>query len=329
MPASATTRNHRPPGLRRVPGWRRPPGFFRRCPPGAASGWFWLVAAGLSLATLAAGCRAGRTPPRLPDGAAVQALLTETRSGAAPAAARGRADVRLRVGERDLPLLGLSVSLRSIEELGFVLRPGVLPPVLSLWAGSDGWILLLPRERSAFEVAHEPGFQGIVLPGPAAGPDATPTISGPTLARIAAWTLLPHVLLADLADPQIRREGDEWVVAGRPAGLGGFIASAELRLAAGRGEILRWNLRSSESTLLADVSYDPRRPPGGMGRAGHRVSFALPTLALSGSLTLEHIRATEPEPGQRPPLPDGWLGRTGADLLPALARLQDGLEDGK
>jgi hypothetical protein len=287
-----------------------------------------LLAVLLAVMTQVSGCRAGRSAPRLPDAGSVRALLSDAAVDQASASARGRAGVRLWVGEHDLPALAIAFSLREAGELGLVLRPGVLPPVLSLWAGANGWTLLLPREKTAFEVSHAPGLEGLVQPEPPAEPDAGPTLTGPSLARIAAWALGPHTLLADLADPEVRREGGEWIVTGRPSGLGGSDLRAELHLTAARGAISRWNLKSGGLTELVEVSYNPDREPGGLGRTGQRIHFVLPPVALAGTLTLDHIRAAVPDPRERPSVPDGWVGRPGTDLLPALARLQDDLGAG-
>ncbi len=288
-------------------------------------GWAAMAALLAALVTTP-GCRTGRAAPRLPDLASVEALLRDPSVAGGPLSARGRATVRLRAGGRELPALGGAFSLREAGELGLVLRPGVLPPVLSLWAGADGWLLTLPRDKTAFETAHAPGLRGMLSPGPAPESGSSATPSGPTMARIASWALGPYTLLDALSGSRVRSEGAEWVVTGRVAELGVPDLWLEVRLDAAAGAISRWSLKSEDATEMVAVNYDPPRERRGCGRAGQRIRFALPTMALDGQLTLEHIRCTAPAPRERPAVPEGWACRPGADLLPALTRLQADLE---
>jgi hypothetical protein len=281
----------------------------------------------LLLTLLAAGgCRPGRTVPRLPDAASVQALLEPAPGQEAPRSARGRATLRLRVGERDLPALGLSFTLREASEVGAVLRPGVLAPVLSLWAGADGWTLRLPREKAAFDQVHEIGASGLLRPGPEASPEAGCVPTGPAIGRICAWMLAPQALLEDLRDVVLRRDGEEWIVTGTPAGLGTPVVAVEVHLTAQGGAVVRWDLRSGDSSPLVHVEYSPPRGAG-LGRTGQVIRFELAPLAAVGTLTHDFIRAQVPDARERPPVPAGWSCQAGTELGPALARLQENLAD--
>jgi len=278
----------------------------------------------LVLALGGAGCRPGRTVPRLPDAASVEALLRPAAGAEAPRSASGRASVRLRVGERDLPALSLSFSLREASQMGAVLRPGALTPVLSLWSGADGWALRFPRQKAAFDLEHEPGLVGLLDLEPQGQPQAGSTPTGPAVGKMGAWILAPHALLEDLRDVALRQEGEAWIVSGSPAGMGGRDLRVEVHLTAWEGAILRWSLKSEASTPLIQVEYAPPRGSG-VGRAGQRIHFELAPLETVGTVRLDFIRAHLPGLRERPPLPEGWVHYDGSELGAALERLRESL----
>ncbi len=218
-----------------------------------------------------------------------------------------RGSLKLAVGEREMPTLDFRCVLRNTGEVRAILRPGVLPPVLSLWAGQGGWCVHLPRDRVTFESREAAGIfpDSVGLP---AGADA---ITGPLLARLAWFLLEPHRLLARLQRARlIEREG-HWVLTGVPVDLGPEVPWAEVWVEPRTGEIDRWGLRSGKGQTLVQVTYDPPAPRPPQRLEMHaQLRFAIELLHVNGGLRISRVEAKPIEPLPRPPVPDGW------DVLP-------------
>ncbi len=218
-----------------------------------------------------------------------------------------RGSLKLAVGERELPTLDFRCALRDTGEVRAILRPGILPPVLSLWAGQGGWCVHLPRDRVTFESR---GAEG-TFPDSVGIPASADAITGPLLARLAWFLIEPHRLLACLQRARLIERGGHWVVTGVPVDLGPEVPWAEVWVEQRTGEIDRWGLRSSEGQTLVQVTYDPPAPRPPQRLEMHaQLRFAIELLQVNGGLRISRVEAKPIEPLSRPPVPDGW------DVLP-------------
>ena len=267
-------------------------GYRGRC---AQKRWLWL-----SIALCGAWCAAGLSgcrppPPAVAETAAApedpDSLRAAALPGSSPAALKGRGSCRLHVGDRGLPTLSISYALRASGALGAILRPGLLPPVLGLWAGPDGMSLRLPRERAAFELPD------------AAEPDA---LSGRLVARMGWYLLAPGDLLRSLERPRLLSRGGHWIFTGTPREIAPLAARAEIWLEKEDLDIERWSLWLRGGEPLLHVIYEPP-VPGLCGSGGsHGLHFVIAPLDTRGTLRLRSIGPTEPTPMRRPPLPSSW-----------------------
>ncbi len=297
----------------------------------------WMGAA-LALALIVAGgCSRGPRPGEIAGAPAAEQILAgaSARAQDTRLSAKGRASVRMQVGERELPALSLSLGLRDGGQLAAVMRPGVLAPVLSLWAGEDGWLLRLPRERAAFEVVHAPGTLRLGADNSSArgageaADEALGALSGPALSRLAAWVLEPQSLLGRLRDPEVAAGEGHWELRGTLPGLGVADLWAEVWLARDDLAVQRWSLGagSAEEPAWVRVAYSPARAGGSLGRQGQRIHFEIGSIEVTGTATFNYLRADVPDPLRRPTVPDHWIRYAGAELPAALGRLRDGLCD--
>lgn len=256
------------------------------------------VLIGCAFLVVCCGCRPKREPaPALPEAPlSPDSLVALLAPDSSVAGLSVRGSLKLALGGRELPTLDLRAALRDTGEVRAILRPGILPHVLSIWAGHGGWCVHLPRDRVAFEAQ----LTDTSVPGP-------DTISGLLLARLAWFLIEPHRLLGRLERTRLIEREEHWVVSGVPVDLGPEVRAAEIWVGRMTGEIDRWGLRSGEGRTLVQVTYDPPapRPPERLGTHA-QLRFAIELLQVNGGLRLSRV---DPEPGgalQRPPVPEGW-----------------------
>ncbi len=214
-----------------------------------------------------------------------------------PVSLQGKGNVRFRFEDRDLPLLNLRFALRDTGEVRALLRPGMFAPVLSLWAGQEGWSVRLPRQRTALEA----------LKSAQAHPSDPGELSGSLVAHLAWYLLVPQAILLDLGRTRVIGRGAHWILSGRPGGVGPLIRSAEVWVEKEGLGISRWSLRLADGATLLQVVYDPAqiRPATGV-RTARSVHFDIPSLEVQGTMRLERVKPAQIDPLPRPPIPPGW-----------------------
>ena len=256
-----------------------------------AAGCF-VLAAVLGLAA----CRPPRpavAPPAAP--LASDAVLAALQRVPAPPGMEGSGTLRVTVQGRDLP--AVTARFAGSPDSGRVsLRPGILPPVLGLWASRSDWEIRLPMMRAVVSDGSD---------------SSTPV----RLARLLWYVVCPRDLVADLTAPQFRAAAGRWVLRGRLDRLGDWVRAVEVWSdPAGEG-IERWSLwlRSGESAL--SVAYGR---PLLQAAPGSAVAFAAPALGVRGSLTFTQLRSASPQPIPRLPVPHGWARLPADSLLPLL-----------
>jgi len=280
----------------------------RRAAPGACLRPAPLWAVAFLVALLCGACRPpeARTGPARP--ADLETLIGSLCPGGHRGELTGRGTLAAEVGERRLPVLDFRFAARGVDEARGLLKPGVLSPVLSAWAGEGGWSLHLPRQRLAFEARAE---------RPAGAPDA----GGPQAERPAAlmWFLLvPADLLASLADPRVVEHEGRWIVTGFVDDLGPDPLRVELWIDPLVPGVSLWALAAGDDRQLLRAAYD--RPVREVAR-GDGIRILLPGLDVRGTLRFTAVEREDVAPGERPDVPAGWELRPAGDLADALAAL--------
>ncbi len=222
---------------------------------------------------------------------------------------QGRGSMRLEIERRRLPALNLRFGLRDGAALWAILRPGVLAPVLSLWAGADGWSVRLPRERTALEVdASDPGGS---------------PLSGPEIARLAHYVLLPQAALGDLVGLHLLKRGEDWILRGRLSGLPEDLAVLEVWITQTDLAVKRWSLWGRDGRSLLRVAYDPPRLLTADGGADQgAIHFVISSLEAVGTVQVGNLSLEPPAPFTPPPVPARWDVVSGSRLRRLLDKLQ-------
>jgi len=229
-------------------------------------------------------------PPATP--LAVETVLANLRRVPAPLGMEGSGTLRVAVQGRDLP--AVTARFAGSPDSGRVsLRPGILPPVLGLWASRADWEIRLPIQR-------------VVVAG---GSDSSTPVR---LARLLWYVVCPRDLVADLTAPQLHAAAGRQVLRGRLDRLGDWVRAVEVWSDPTGQGIERWSLwlRSGESAL--SVAYG--RPLLQVA-PGSAVAFAAPSLGVRGDLTLTQIRSSAAQPLPRLPVPSGWACLPADSLL--------------
>lgn len=241
------------------------------------------------------------------DPVSVESLRATLARTTSPAGIRGRGLVRIDLdASEELPLaLDLRFEVGGSRDCRLMLRPGVLAPVLSLWADADGWSLWLPRQRSAFTSRTESAELG------SEGPERRLPADAPS--RLAWMLLAPHELLRSLEKTRLVERGPHWILRGRSSEMAPWVSGVEIWVVSQNRRIVRWALIGPHGETLLRVVYDdpwegPRRGSG----------MVLLAPALGGAVRLELTQAEEGriESRPRPDVPEGWA-RLPAEALPS------------
>jgi hypothetical protein len=252
------------------------------------------------LIVAAIGCRppvpSAGVPPA--DPASLRARLSAT----TPPVLAARGTLRLEIEGRRFPALNAHLAVRRRGGGSLMLRPGVLAPVLTLWAGERQWSLRLPRERVAFEA------------GPADEESGEPpaVLSAGMLARIGWYLVSPATLAGDLVDPEVISREQMWILRGRIGDGPRFVRAAEVWIDPVSGGIALWGLLDARGRSLVRVAYDP---PFESGQAASRISFSAEPLQARGELLLRALGPADAPSSTCPPLPADWR-RLSAEELP-------------
>ncbi len=273
-------------------------------PWGSRSQLLLAIGAALIVAVLGS-CRP--PPPSIPQteealvnpDSLLAAAIGEIRSGDF----KGRGSVRLQMEGRNIPALNLHFALRDTGEVWAMLRPGMLSPVMSLWAGLGGWSIHIPRERA---VLTSCGLdESTVRPSDHHSREsASPLEQGLLIARLGRLILQPQALLLLLEHPTLLSRGEHWIFSGRPQDFGPTVPAAEVWVEKESLGITSWGLRTSGGQSLLRVAYgsavtkERRRPT--------QVHFVLEALEISGTLRLQRLSQTQIDSIPRPAIPAGW-----------------------
>lgn len=210
----------------------------------------------------------------------------------------GSGTLRVTVRGRDLP--AVTARFAGGPESGRVsLRPGILQPVLGLWATRADWEVRLPLQR-------------VVVAG--GSDDAMPI----ALARVLWYVVCPRDLVADLSAPQFHAAAGRHVLRGRLDRLGDWVRAVEVWSDPSGEGIERWSLwlRSGESALT--VAYGR---PLLQAVPGSVAAVAIPALGVRGSLTFTQVRSQSAQSIPRQPVPPGWECLPADSLFPLLEGL--------
>jgi len=222
-------------------------------------------------------------------------VLANLRREPAPPAMEGSGTLRVTFRGRELP--ALTARFAGSPDSGRVaLRPGILPPVLGLWASRDDWEIRLPSQR-------------VLVAG--GSDDAMPV----RLARLLWYVVCPRDLVTDLTATHISFAGRRWMLHGRLDRLGDWVRAVEVQSDPMGEGIERWSLwlRSGESAL--SVAYGR---PLRQAASGSAVAFAAPALGARGSLVLNQLRSSAAQAIPRLSVPPGWVSLPADSLLPLL-----------
>jgi len=254
--------------------------------------------AALALAALLSpvGCRPPQpAAPRIPSPPAPAALQAALARAPVPPGLEGSGVLHLELLGRAAPAMTARFALAP-DSGRATLRPGMLPPILSLWISSRDWQLRLPRQR-------------VVVLGTSEAADAG---AGATdLARLLWYVLVPRALAAELADPQLLETKEGWILKGPVPRLASWARGAEIWVDPVTLAIERWSLWPSSGECVLRLAYDP---PVAEIASGHVISFVGAWLGARGDLTLNQIRSGAIQLTSRQLVPDGWTSIPPSDL---------------
>ncbi len=263
---------------------------------GIARGAFGLLVA----CSLVCGCRPPQPKPPVTEPTAINpdSLLAAVLDGDDPTDLQGRGSARLQIGARRPPAFNLRYTVRTSGEFQLLMRPGILPPVLRLWAGVGGWSVLLPGEKAVFEAFDARPGDTVVGEVP---------LDGPQLARFAWLILVPRALLRGLERPRIFSRGEHWIINGSPPELAPHAPGAEVWVEKEGLGISRWSLRARDGTALVQVSYTPSLTAlwVGGGQSGV-VEVGIEALDIAGTLRPRGVGVAPAGAGAGPAVPGGW-----------------------
>lgn len=256
----------------------------------------YVRAAGFLALTVAlglGGCRPPRpaaAPPATP--LAIDAVLANLRRVSAPLGMEGSGTLRVKVKDRDLP--AVTARFAGSPDSGRVsLRPGILPPVLGLWASRDDWEVRLPVQR-------------VVVAG---GSDSSTPVR---LARLLWYVVCPRDLVADLTAPQFHEVSGRWVLRGRLDRLGDWVRAVEVWCDPGGQGIERWSLWVASGESALSVAYGR---PLMQAVPGSALAFTAPALGVRGNLAFTQLRSSAAQPIPRLPFPPSWVSLPADSLL--------------
>jgi len=244
---------------------------------------------GLAVSIGLTGCRPPR-PARLPleRPPTAESVRTGLARVPAPPGVEGSGALQVTLLGRKLP--GVTARFCGAPDSGRVtLRPGILSPVLALWASGTDWRVGLPPRH-------------VVVIGDAVGPDEI------RLARLLWYIVCPRDLAADLTAATCRASDEGWILRGRLGDLGAWVRAVELQLDPSGEGIGRWSLWLATGSSAFSVAYDR---PLLVATTGTAISFVAPPLGARGILTLNQFRISSTQQIVRPSVPPGWA------ILPA------------
>jgi len=270
---------------------------------GRTGDWLGLPALALLIALAASGCGRRTPPPALPPDSPAQ-LVEWLNREPQPASLKGKGTLHLLVGRRGIPALGAQFALHPDRGAQLQLRPGLLSPVLALWAGEEDWCLRFPRQRVAFESgAHR-------------GSTAEP-VSAERLRSLGWFLFRPSALAARLQEPALAASATAWILRGVVRDARETVWVAELRVDPRSLGVAGWVVADESGEVLLGVEYDP---PLETTSTQGRISFICRPLDAGGEFRFRGLEETAGAPPPRPHLPSGWR-------LASADRLQAFLEE--
>ncbi|MFH1144905.1 MAG: hypothetical protein V1774_10220 [Candidatus Eisenbacteria bacterium] len=249
------------------------------------AGW---TAAMLVLVGLSA-CRPAVPPriaPRPPLGR--EALLEALRTWPVPPALEGRAYLRLTAGEQGLPGLNARFVVHGPGGANVMLRPGVLPPVLSMWVGPSSWRLLLPRQRVYAQATDS---------------RAEADLPADMLGDLFEYLLTPQLIVAGMQDIGFVPHQGDVILRGTLESIGGKASRAEIAVDPRSLAVSRWSLSDDRGASLVRVAYEP--PILGSEYTGNIV-FLVPQLDVRGVLEVRDLERSDRDPAPPPEVPESW-----------------------
>jgi len=258
----------------------------------------------LGLCWALSGCaRTGTPPPPAVSGPLDEStLLTALRADRSTEVLEGRGLLRVEAGDESVPGLNARFVVSTSGGGMLQLRPGVLPPVLNLWAGTDSWILLLPRQKLFSQ----------------ASPGRDPSGDAAALGRLASGLFAPQAMAADLLAPSVLRHDGQFILRGHPASPGSIPGEVEVVIDARTLAVSRWSLLAANGESLVRVAYEP--PLVGPDFRG-AIFFLLPALDIRGSLEIRELRPAGRTPSAMPVPPPTWQSVPPDDLPDVLRSL--------